>query len=76
MDLEQLKQMIRNKEMAKFVRFQYGMFWYTTQGGFEFPVPLEDIGTAELRAEDKVLFFMRWINKQRDVVAQAQQANT
>jgi hypothetical protein len=36
---------------------------YSTECGFEFPVPLEDIGKATLFAEDKALLFLRYIRK-------------
>ena len=36
--------------------------------GFQFPVPLADIGTATLLAEDKALFFMRWIRRHLEVM--------
>jgi hypothetical protein len=30
---------------------------------YQFPVPLEDVGTATLLHEDKAITFMRWIRK-------------
>lgn len=30
---------------------------------FQFPVPLNDIGTATLKSEDKAIYFMRWIRR-------------
>lgn len=30
---------------------------------FTFPVPLDDIGTATMLAQDKALTFMRWIRR-------------
>jgi hypothetical protein len=34
-------------------------------------VPLADIGTATLLAEDKALFFMRWIRRHIEVMEPA-----
>lgn len=34
--------------------------WYNS---YIFPVPIEDIGSATLLAEDKAITFMRWIRK-------------
>lgn len=48
---------------AKFVHYRDGNFIYVVDG-FHFPIPLSDIGTATLLAEDKALFFMRWIRAQ------------
>lgn len=30
---------------------------------YQFPVPLEDVGTATLLNEDKAILYMRWIRK-------------
>jgi hypothetical protein len=51
----------------KVVRFKYykdDILWYETEDGFEFPVTTFEAGTAKLNAEDKAIFFMRWIRKQ------------
>jgi hypothetical protein len=50
------------------VTFEYyrdDEFWYRTDQGLLFPVPLKDIqaGKASLLASDKALYFMRWIRK-------------
>lgn len=51
------------------VTFQYyrdNTLWYKTDDGFLFEVPLSDTGTATFNAEDKGIFFMRWIRKAMD----------
>lgn len=60
--ISDIKEMIKNKK----VRFQYfrdGEFWYSTECGFNFPVPLSEVGTATLLNEDKAILFMRYIRK-------------
>jgi len=47
---------------AKFVSYREGNFVYEVKG-FEFNVPLEDIKGATLNAEEKAIFFMRWIRQ-------------
>jgi hypothetical protein len=50
----------------KSVSFQYykdGQLFYSTECGFIFPVPIDDVGTATLNAKDKALLFMRYIRK-------------
>jgi len=37
--------LVRNKT-ARFVHYRDGHFIYETEDGFQFPVPLDDIGTA------------------------------
>jgi hypothetical protein len=58
-----LKEMVSEGKRVKFVRYFDGDLWYTTEDGFEFPVPVVDIGNATFRAEDKAILFMRYIRK-------------
>ena len=59
---------------VSFQSFRQGVFYYilTTiedvENGmkftdYQFGVPLDDIGTATLKAQDKAITFMRWIRK-------------
>ena len=57
-----IKDMVKDKKV-KFLFYKEGELWYTTECGFKFPVPIDDVGTAAMNAEDKALFFMRWIRK-------------
>ncbi len=53
-------------KMGKLVNFQYyreNTFFYKTECGLIFPVPLEDIGNATLLNADKAILFMRYIRK-------------
>jgi len=46
--------------------FQYyrqGNLMYKTATGLEFPIPVLDTNDATFKAEDKGIFFMRWIRK-------------
>lgn len=54
----------------KKVRFSYYRdkeFWYEQEDGFLFPVPLADVDNpasrATLLAEDKAIYYMRWMKK-------------
>ncbi len=62
-----ITEMVRNKK-ARFVHYREGNFIYETEDGFQFPVPLADVGNATLQAEDNALLFMRWIRKQLEVI--------
>jgi hypothetical protein len=44
---------------------------YVCEDGFKFPVPLADTAGADFQAEDKGLFFMRWIRKHMALVETA-----
>jgi hypothetical protein len=65
-----ITELVKNKT-ACFVHYRDGYFIYETEDGFQFPVPLADIGTATLLAEDKALFFMRWIRRHLEVMEPA-----
>jgi hypothetical protein len=58
-----IKNMVENGKKVKFISYREGEFIYSTECGFEFPVPLADIGKATLLAEDKALLFLRYIRK-------------
>lgn len=53
-----------------FVRFQAGNLWYRCADGFEFPVPVSDTGEATFLAQDKGIFFMRWIRQHVALLAE------
>lgn len=65
-----ITKLVKNKT-ARFVHYRDSHFIYETEDGFQFPVPLDDIGTATLAAEDKALFFMRWIRRHLEVIESA-----
>ena len=62
-----ITKLVKNKTVH-FVHYRDGHFIYKTEDGFQFPVPLAEIGTATLHAEDKALFFMRWIRRHLEVM--------
>lgn len=54
--------MVANK-FVHFERYQDGELWYATEDGFEFPIPTEDMKGATFLAQDKAIFYMRWIRR-------------
>lgn len=56
---------------VSFMYYQKNELWYKTENGFEFPVPIDDTGDAQFNPSDKGLFFMRWIRKHVEMLAQA-----
>ncbi len=60
--MKDLKDMVKNKKV-KLVHFRAGELIYTTECGFEFPVPISDTGNASFLPEDNAIKFMRWIRK-------------
>jgi hypothetical protein len=58
-----IKDLVKDKT-AKFVSYREGNFYYETSDGFKFVVPIEEAAGVTLPAQDKAIFFMRWIRKQ------------
>jgi hypothetical protein len=69
-----IKEMVSAGKQVRFLRYQQGELWYVTETGFEFPVPIADTGSAEFKAQDKALLFMRWIRKYQELLASARSA--
>lgn len=62
---------VKDNKQVTFVHFKAGELWYRTEDGFEFPVPVSDVGDATMLAKDKALLFMRYIRKHVDMLARA-----
>ena len=58
-----IKEMVMNNQRVFFVKYRDSDLWYKTECGFEFPVPIDEAGTATFLAEDKAMLFMRYIRK-------------
>ena len=66
-----VKDMVKDNKQVTFVHFRKGELWYRTEDGFEFPVPVADVGDATMLGQDKALLFMRYIRKHVDMLDQA-----
>ena len=72
MNLPTVKELVSNGNRVHFAFLRAGFAHYLVEKYDEetdsvttylFTVPLDDIGTATLRATDKAITFMRWIRK-------------
>lgn len=72
--MKSLKEYVAGGKMVAFSRYFDGNLWYVTDDGFEFPVPVSDIGTATFNATEKAMLMMRYIRKHLDVVNQKHEA--
>lgn len=61
--MNSIKDMVKDGKKVVFTRFKEGDLWYRTECGFEFPVPVDDTGTATFLPEDRAMMFMRYIRK-------------
>ncbi len=67
-----IKDMIKSKRV-KFKFYKDGELIYETEDGFEFPVPINDADSATFLAEDKAIFFMRYIRKHMGMISKAKE---
>lgn len=56
-----IKHCVKHPVVFSYYRDQ--SLWYTTVNGDIFPVPIQDIGNATFKAEDKGMLFMRYMRK-------------
>jgi predicted GTPase len=73
---ESLKSMVQDNKKVFFTHYKDASLWYRTEGGFQFPVPIEDIGAATFLAEDKAVYFMRYIRKHLSLISEEKAAMT
>lgn len=66
-----IKDMVKDNKVVRFTHFKENELWYETECGFQFPVPVEDTGSATFLAEDKAMLFMRYIRKHLSFLEQA-----
>ena len=58
-----IKDMVKDNQKVSFLFYRDGQLWYSTECGFEFPVPISEAGTATFFAQDRAILFMRYIRK-------------
>ena len=66
-----LKDMVKDGKKVTFQFYCEKELWYSTECGFEFPVPIEDTGNGVFLREDKAMLFMRYIRKHIDLIEKA-----
>jgi hypothetical protein len=62
-----IKEMVKDGKTVKFSHYRHNQLWYKTDCGFQFAVPVSDIGDASFHAEERAITLMRYIRKQMDV---------
>ena len=62
-----INSLVRDNKKVRFVSYREGHFIYSCEDGFQFTVPLSDLGTSTLLNEDKALLFLRYIRKQIEI---------
>ncbi len=68
-----IKDIVKDQN-AHFVFYRDKSLFYETDNGFQFPVPVDDAGSATLNQEEKAILLMRYIRKHLQRTEQARQA--
>lgn len=57
--------LVKDNKVVRFVHFRDNEFWYQHEDGFMFPISIQEAttGRATFLAEDKAIYFMRWMKK-------------
>jgi hypothetical protein len=71
--MSQIKDIVKN-QTAHFVFYRDRSLFYQTDNGFQFPIPIEDAGSATFNAEEKAILLMRYIRKHIERTAAAKDA--
>jgi hypothetical protein len=60
-----LKDLVKNGKKVRFSYYRDHEFWYQHEDGLLFPISLQEAnaGRATFLAEDKAIYFMRWMKK-------------
>lgn len=61
-----LKELVQGKVYFQF--FRKNELYYKTESGFEFRVPVEDVGDGIFKNEDRAIIFMRYIRKELELI--------
>jgi hypothetical protein len=66
-----LRDHVSRGSKVRFSHYCNKELWYRTDSGLDFPVPIEDCGNATFLAEDKAIFFMRYIRRHMEMLSEA-----
>ena len=69
--MNSIKEMVKDRKKVSFSFYRDKELWYVTENGFEFPVPIDEVGNATFLHEDKAILFMRYIRKHIELLDKA-----
>lgn len=67
--MKSITEIVKDNKQVYFVKYRQNYLYYKTECGFEFPVPLEDIGDATVNNTEKALLMMRYIRAHHDFIS-------
>jgi len=66
-----IKDMVSGGKKVRFLAYRQKELWYTTECGFDFPVPIDDTGDGVFLNEDRAMLFMRYIRRHLTLIEQS-----
>jgi len=60
--MRNVKDIVKNQK-ARFVFYRDRALFYETDDGFQFPVPVDEAGSATFNAEEKAITLMRYVRE-------------
>ena len=60
--MNNIKDLVKG-QTAHFVFYRDRSLFYATDNGFQFPVPIDDAGSATFNADEKAILLMRYMRK-------------
>ncbi len=73
--MSKIKDLVKDQQ-ARFVFYRDKSLFYETDSGFQFPVPVEDAGSATFNQEEKAILLMRYIRKHLERTKEAKSAQS
>lgn len=70
-----IKDIVKGQQ-AHFVFYRDRSLFYETDSGFQFPVPIDDAGSATFNQEEKAILLMRYIRKHLERVESTRDAQS
>lgn len=68
--MNSIKELVKG-QTAHFVFYRDRSLFYETDSGFQFPVPVDDAGSATFNADEKAILLMRYMRKHLAKVSEA-----
>ncbi len=65
--MQNIKDIVKGKT-ARFVFYRDRALVYETEDGFQFPVPIDEAGSATFNANEKAILLMRHIRKHLEMI--------
>ncbi len=66
-----IKEFVRDGKMVTFKHYANNELWYATSCGFNFPVPISEIGNTTTFSTEKAMMFMKYMSAHLKTITKA-----